>query len=167
LKEGPHESALLEEERVDVSSMKCRSLGSWIVGLACCGLAFCQTPTGQLGSQPVTKASPVTRQIRPDHDREEPSRAAAPVEEIRAVLAKDPGLVIELERLVEKEAISKGQLVEDSDLTEQAILDRLPCNRYTPGSEIRVLVANRESEFRTGKAARPNPKGTRTAAGAA
>jgi protein involved in polysaccharide export with SLBB domain len=41
------------------------------------------------------------------------------------VLVKDPGLLVELEHLVEKEAISKGQLVEDSDLTEQAVFDRL------------------------------------------
>jgi protein involved in polysaccharide export with SLBB domain len=50
---------------------------------------------------------------------------AAPVEQIRAVLVRDPGLLVELEHIVEQEAISKGQLVEDADLTEQAIFDRL------------------------------------------
>ena len=38
---------------------------------------------------------------------------------------KDPGLLVELERLVEREAISNGQLVEDSDLTQEAIFERL------------------------------------------
>jgi protein involved in polysaccharide export with SLBB domain len=50
---------------------------------------------------------------------------AAPAEQIRVVLAKDPGLLVELERIVEKEALAKGQIVEDSDLSEQAIFDRL------------------------------------------
>ena len=50
---------------------------------------------------------------------------AAPAEQIRVILVKDPGLLVELERLVEREAISNGQLVEDSDLTQEAIFERL------------------------------------------
>jgi protein involved in polysaccharide export with SLBB domain len=60
-----------------------------------------------------------------DQQEDATSRVAAPAEDIRAVLVKDPGLLIELERLVEQETLAKGQLVEDADLTQQAIFDRL------------------------------------------
>lgn len=83
-------------------------------------LTAAQTLPPQEASQPAA----AVRQPRAGADQEQ-SRAAAPVEQIRAVLAKDPGLLVELEHLVEKEAIAKGQIVEDSDLTEQAIFDRL------------------------------------------
>jgi len=90
--------------------------------LVLCGLAAAQiTPPGQ-GSR--TPSTPVARQDRANTDYEN-SRVAAPVEQIRVVLAKNPGLLVELERVVEREAINKGQLVEDSDLTEQSIFDRL------------------------------------------
>ena len=94
-----------------------------VAGLACCGIASVQTTSAQFASQTV--ASSAAPQARADADQEKTSRVAAPAKEIRAVLVKDPGLLVELERVVEKEAISKGQLVEDSDLTEQAIFDRL------------------------------------------
>jgi protein involved in polysaccharide export with SLBB domain len=66
-----------------------------------------------------------TRQVHQEVDPEKTSHVAATAEQIRVVLAKDPGMLVELERIVEKDAIAKGQLVEDSDLTEQAIFDRL------------------------------------------
>jgi protein involved in polysaccharide export with SLBB domain len=90
-----------------------------------CTVAGAQTPSARPGNQTVNAPSEYTQQPRPDQDPGSRSRVAAPVEQIRAVLTKDPGLLVELERVVEKEAISKGQLVEDSDLTEQAIFDRL------------------------------------------
>jgi protein involved in polysaccharide export with SLBB domain len=77
-----------------------------------------------LPAQNTGQQASASRQRKSDSDLEK-SLAAAPVEQIRAVLAKDPGLLVELERLVEKEAIAKGQIVEDSDLTQQAIFDRL------------------------------------------
>jgi protein involved in polysaccharide export with SLBB domain len=91
--------------------------------LAGFGVASAQNVPAQV--QPRSLSSPPTRQTRSDLPQEKTSRVAAPAEQIRAVLVKDPGLLVELERLVEKDAISKGQLVEDSDLTEQAIFDRL------------------------------------------
>jgi protein involved in polysaccharide export with SLBB domain len=108
-----------------MTSMKWRAFCCWIIGLTWCGVAVAQRPPGQLENQSLATTSTVTRQTRPDQDPEETSRVAAPVEQIRAVLVKDPGLLVELEHMVEKEAISKGQLVEDSDLTEQAVFDRL------------------------------------------
>ena len=94
-----------------------------LVGLATCTAALAQTPPLQGENQRVPYSG--TRQVRQEPDPEKTSHVAATAEQIRVVLAKDPGMVVELERIVEKDAIAKGQLVEDSDLTEQAIFDRL------------------------------------------
>lgn len=53
------------------------------------------------------------------------SRVAASVMQIRHVLEEDAGMMVELKRWVAKEATDRGQLVEDSDLTDQAVYDRL------------------------------------------
>lgn len=57
--------------------------------------------------------------------KENLSRVAASSVQIREVLAKDAGLMVELKRWVAKEAADNGQVVEDSNLTDQAIFDRL------------------------------------------
>jgi len=53
------------------------------------------------------------------------SRVAASSAQIREVLAQDSGLLVELKRWVAKEAADNGQVVEDSELSDQAIFDRL------------------------------------------
>jgi polysaccharide export outer membrane protein len=52
-------------------------------------------------------------------------RVAASAAQIQGVLLKDAGLLVELKRWVAKEASNNGQVVEDSDLTDQAVFDRL------------------------------------------
>lgn len=95
----------------------------WVVGFAGYGAALALMAPAQVESQSVSV--PAIHRAGSAQDQEKSSLAAAPVEQIRAVLVKDPGLLVELERMVEKEAIEKGQLIEESDLTEQAIFDRL------------------------------------------
>src|SRR5579862_1208380 len=53
------------------------------------------------------------------------SRVAASSVQIQMVLLKDAGLLVELKRWVAKEATDNGQIVEDSNLSDQAIFDRL------------------------------------------
>jgi polysaccharide export outer membrane protein len=53
------------------------------------------------------------------------NRVAASPAQIQAVLAGQPGLMVELKRWVAKEATERGQIVEDSELTDQGIYDRL------------------------------------------
>ena len=53
------------------------------------------------------------------------SRVAASAAQIRAVLVKDPGLLVELKRWIAKEATDNGQIVSDEDLTDNAVFDRL------------------------------------------
>ncbi len=53
------------------------------------------------------------------------SRVAASVAEIRAVLTKDPGLMVELKHWVATDATEHGQVISDTDLTDDAIYIRL------------------------------------------
>ena len=53
------------------------------------------------------------------------NRVAASAVQIRAVLVKDAGLLVELKRWIAKEATDNGQVVEDSKLLDEAIFDRL------------------------------------------
>jgi len=53
------------------------------------------------------------------------SRVAASATELKAVLIKDSGLMVELKRWVAKDATDHGQIISDSDLTNDAIFDRL------------------------------------------
>jgi protein involved in polysaccharide export with SLBB domain len=105
------------------------SFSRFVIGSVCIALGLYQfTPAQTTSSQnPAVTTTSLSSVDRPIRDRREDtaSHVAAPVEEIRGVLVKDPGLLIELERSVEQEAMAKGQLIEDADLTQQAIFDRL------------------------------------------
>ena len=110
-------------KKTTTTAIRLRTHWFWLVGLATCTATLAQTPPLQGENQRVPHSG--TRQARQEADPEKTSHVAATAEQIRVVLAKDPGMLVELERIVEKDAIAKGQLVEDSDLTEQAIFDRL------------------------------------------
>jgi polysaccharide biosynthesis/export protein len=57
--------------------------------------------------------------------RENLSRVAASAADIKAVLLKDTGLLVELKRWIAKDATGHGQIISDADLTDDAIFDRL------------------------------------------
>src|ERR1700674_1529191 len=57
--------------------------------------------------------------------RENLSRVAASAADVKAVLFKDTGLLVELKRWVAKDATGHGQIISDVDLTDDAIFDRL------------------------------------------
>jgi polysaccharide biosynthesis/export protein len=61
----------------------------------------------------------------PELSRQNMSRVAASATELKAVLLKDAGLLVELKRWVATDATSHGQIVSDADLTDAAIFDRL------------------------------------------
>src|SRR6267378_2393087 len=60
-----------------------------------------------------------------DLSQENLSRVAASADQLKEVLVKDAGILVELKRWVAKEATDNGQIVEDSTLSDQAIFDRL------------------------------------------
>jgi protein involved in polysaccharide export with SLBB domain len=53
------------------------------------------------------------------------SRVAATTAEIKSILLKDSGLMVELKRWVAKDATDHGQIVSDPDLTNENIFERL------------------------------------------
>ena len=90
-----------------------------------------------------------------DLAQENLNRVAASAAQIRTVLAKDEGLLVELKRWVAKEATDNGQVVDDANLTDQAIFDRLEHDVVFRSVATRLLqrfgylmpAANPDSDF--------------------
>jgi polysaccharide biosynthesis/export protein len=82
-------------------------------------LVFCSAPDArtQQDNNPAPRASDLAQQNM--------SQVAAGAPEIKAVLIKDIGLMVELKRWVAKDATDHGQIVGESDLSDDAILNRL------------------------------------------
>ncbi|HEV2174419.1 MAG TPA: polysaccharide biosynthesis/export family protein, partial [Nitrospira sp.] len=57
--------------------------------------------------------------------RQNMERVSASVGQLVAILHRDPGIMVELKRWIAKDATEHGQLISDSDLTDEAIFDRL------------------------------------------
>jgi protein involved in polysaccharide export with SLBB domain len=57
--------------------------------------------------------------------RQNMAHVAASVGQLIAVLHRDPGLMVELKRWIAREATDHGQIISDSDLTDESIFDRL------------------------------------------
>jgi protein involved in polysaccharide export with SLBB domain len=96
-----------------------------LVFLICCGGLYAQQRAPRrddtLAPDPVAMIKSNSFEL----DKKNSDRVAAAPQQIREVLVKDPGLLVELKRWVSKEATSNGQIVDDADLTDQAIFDRL------------------------------------------
>lgn len=71
--------------------------------------------------------------------KENSDRVAASAAEIQVILAKDPGLLVEVKHIVSREATSNGQIVDDAELTDQAIYDRLVRDVAFRASATRLL----------------------------
>ena len=69
------------------------------------------------------------------------SRVGATAAEIKAVLLKDAGLMVELKRWVAKDATDHGQVVSDSDLSSDAIFQRLEVD--VPFRSVATLLVQR------------------------
>ena len=99
-----------------------------VAALAFCPLVFCPLLFGQGydrdRTQPADSRGNRTAELS-DLAKENLSRVAASSPQIKEVLVKDAGLLVELKRWVAKEATDNGQVVEDSMLSDQAIFDRL------------------------------------------
>jgi polysaccharide export outer membrane protein len=101
--------------RVGVQVWAARKIGAYILAvLMSCPMLPAQQP--QQSSYPSSNSTLAEENFK---------RVAAPTAEIEAVLRRDPGLLIELQRWVAKEATDHGQVVDDADLTDQGIYSRL------------------------------------------
>src|SRR2546430_1674153 len=91
------------------------------------GLGFLGVGTILLASFAAAQSQDRRPNPMPSSDlgRENLSRVAASATDIKAILAKDTGLMVELKRWVAKEATTQGQIITDHDLSDDAIYDRL------------------------------------------
>ncbi len=112
--------------RVCTLGVLTRMLVILLLGLAPASTTFAQGQERQ-GSQAKQE-----RQQEPDRQERASDWAtdylelvSASPDQIRDVLIRDPGLMVEVKRLLAKQAIDKGQIVGEQDLTDGAILDRL------------------------------------------
>src|SRR5882762_2074846 len=90
-----------------------------------CAPAHAQEQAGQQRETPGTGGRYFRMEEPSDLARENLGRVAASAAQIRGVLVRDEGLLVELKRWVAKEATDNGQVVDDSTLRDQAIFDRL------------------------------------------
>jgi polysaccharide export outer membrane protein len=67
------------------------------------------------------------------------NRVAASALDIKRVLLGNPGLMVELKRLIAKEASDSGQVVNEDDLTDQAVNDRLATDVNFRAAATRLL----------------------------
>src|SRR5271163_2087857 len=79
-------------------------------------------PTAQRGTDTASSAQ---RPAPSELEKQNADRVSASPEQIREVLVKDPGLLVELKHWMAKEATANGQLIDDYDLADQSIFDRL------------------------------------------
>src|SRR4029077_17606104 len=70
----------------------------------------------------VPVASP---QLTSELTRDNLDLVAAAAFQIKAVLVRDTGLMVELKRLIAKEASNDGQVIAEEDLTDAAVYERL------------------------------------------
>ena len=92
--------------------------------LGCSVLALTIAAVGW-GSATLAQNQRLAPMTGSDLGRDNLSHVAASAAELKAVLLTDVGLMVELKRWVAKDATDHGQIISDSDLTNDAIFERL------------------------------------------
>jgi protein involved in polysaccharide export with SLBB domain len=102
---------------------------TFVVAMA---LAFGVTAGTAAQQQPQKKTSgaeadvpPPPRRLESELAKANYGRVAASAPQIKEVLLRDPGLLVELKTWIAKEASDNGQFVSDDELTDVAVFDRL------------------------------------------
>src|ERR1700735_1140286 len=122
-KSSAHEQAAMTTTNRQVSATNLeivRASRSRIPRIACAFIAVlfgCLAPSAQ---NQLPASMPGS-----DLGRDNLSRVAASAADLKIVLLKDAGLLVELRRWIAKDATDHGQVVSDSDLTNDAIFERL------------------------------------------
>jgi polysaccharide export outer membrane protein len=100
---------------------------AWCRAMRTCGFLLPYALMISLLFSPLLRAQSQQQARVPGSElsRDNFNQVAASVAQIRTVLAQDPGLVVELKRWIAKNATDQGQIVSESDLTDDAIFERL------------------------------------------
>src|SRR6267143_776164 len=102
-----------------------------LVGLLALALLFCvqaypQRPSQGSAAQAAGTETPSRVPLHsPDIISDNLDRVAASADQILEVLNKEPGLMVELKRLLAQDAGASGQILEESDLTDVSVAVRL------------------------------------------
>jgi protein involved in polysaccharide export with SLBB domain len=88
------------------------------------GTAAQQQPQKKTSGAP-TDVPPPPRPLESELAKANYDRVAASAPQIKEVLLRDPGLLVELKTWIAKEASDNGQFVSDNELTDVAVFDRL------------------------------------------
>ena len=88
------------------------------------GTAGQQQPQKKTGGAEAD-VPPPPRRIESELAKANYDRVAASAPQIKEVLLRDPGLLVELKTWIAKEASDNGQFVSDDELTDVAVFDRL------------------------------------------
>ena len=131
----------------------------WRTSLLFLGMTFCSSLSAQqqVDRQRPREQEAVSYGVKETSDlaQDNLNRVAASAAQIRIFLARDEGLLVELKRWVAKEATDNGQVVDDSNLTDQAISERLEQDIVFRSVATRLLqrygylmpAANPDSDF--------------------
>jgi polysaccharide export outer membrane protein len=111
----------------DVATVKTRelTLDLLVSAIRCgiCALIFLHAGPPIRAQNQNVRSTPLPASS--DLGRENQSRVAAAAAEVKVILLKDPGLLVELKHWVARDATDHGQVITDSDLTDDAIFGRL------------------------------------------
>src|ERR1700739_896079 len=100
-----------EERQMPIRRVSC---AVFLFAFSCCAVAGAQQRTN-----PEPKAPPSNLA------QQNLSQVAASATEIKAILTKDEGLMVELKRWVAQDATGHGQIVGETELSDYAIFERL------------------------------------------
>ncbi|HXF13090.1 MAG TPA: polysaccharide biosynthesis/export family protein, partial [Terriglobales bacterium] len=95
-------------------------------------LAFCATAANPQAATPA-------QQGRSELAQQNSSLVAASAAQIKTVLVQDAGLMVAVKQLVADDATAAGQIVDESDLSEEAIFDRLESDAGFRSSVTRLV----------------------------
>jgi protein involved in polysaccharide export with SLBB domain len=79
----------------------------------------------QQRTSPPPDVPVASQQMTSDLTRDNLDFVAASAPQLKAVLVRDTGLMVELKRLIAKEASNNGQVIAEQDLTDAAVYERL------------------------------------------
>lgn len=130
----------MKTARIPRGGVVCRkyaTLSAWLIGLCLCpmvpAMALQQERTAASDSAREKEARPQEARLpatqrgwpSPDLVTDNLDRVAATADQILELLNKDAGLMVEFKRLLAQDAGADGQILDESDLTDQAVTERL------------------------------------------
>ena len=115
-------------------------IGVLVLALLFCPQAYPQRQSQGGAAQATGTETPARVPLHsPDIISDNLDRVAASADQILEVVNREPGLMVELKRLLAQEAGASGQLLEESDLTDGAVAERMRSDLHSRVLATRLL----------------------------